>query len=53
MDKNWKTGGTSGSVTASTALLNQEARYLERTTDADVVEIVLLRQSKRGMRSPD
>lgn len=42
-----KTGGKSGSVTASTALLNRKLGTLQRPRMLTESEIVLLQQSKR------
>lgn len=47
MEKNWKSGGTSGSVTASTALLNQKLATSNAPRMLTPSEIVLLRQSKQ------
>lgn len=47
MEKILKPGGKSGSVTASTALLNQKLATLSAPRMLSPSEIVLLRQSKR------
>lgn len=47
MDKPLKPGGDNGSVTASTALLNQKLATLNAPRMLTPSEIVLLRQSKQ------
>lgn len=47
MEKHLKSGGTNGSVTASTALLNQKLATSNAPRMLTPSEIVLLRQSKR------
>lgn len=47
MDKPLKLGGDSGSVTASTALLNQKLATLNAPRMLTPSEIALLRQSKQ------
>lgn len=47
MDKNLKTGGKSGSVTASTALLNQRLATSNAPRMLTPSEIELLRKSKQ------
>ena len=47
MDKNSKTGGMTGSVTPSTALLNQRLAISPGPRMLDASEIKLLRLSKR------
>ena len=47
MAKNLKLGGSSGSVTPSTALLNQKLATLSALRMLTPFEIVLLRQSKQ------
>lgn len=47
MDKHLKSGGGSGSVTASTALLNQKLATLNGPRMLTPSEIALLRQSKQ------
>ncbi|MBF0463043.1 MAG: hypothetical protein HQL87_16865 [Magnetococcales bacterium] len=49
MDRNWKSGGMTGSVTPSTALLNQRLAISPGLRMLDASEIVLLRRSKQEM----